>query len=483
MFRICLLSGALKLLISAALAAFSANAAALPEDGLSARIRSARTLLRSGQVDQALEQAALAERLAPGQAEVAALVGEIHFRKAEFESAEQKFLYALAKNANCAQAHLGLGRLDQLHFRRTAARDRFRQAYSIDPSNPSILRACASVAADPQEEMALLEEYLKAGAGEPREQLEAALGHIQFHRRLGDRKLSVVDGPYRRYRLQMSSWAPGPGPSTGLLLKVSINGSQPLRLVLDTGASGVYVSAKAAAKLGLEHLADSGARGVGETGSLLATKTLARTLRIDDLQLRNCIIEVTDRPVTAQADGVIGASLFEQFILELDARRRTLDLVPYPDGPPDADAQEQRWANRDRSVAPGMEHLVPVCQVGHLLLVNTKLNNGKGGYLVLDTGAAFTSVSNQLAGSMTRPFAAPLAGAGGRLAAAARAGAVRIRIADYDLADTDVITFDFRPVSNQEGVEISGLIGYPVLSRSPLTIDYRNGLIGFARGK
>ena len=44
-------------------------------------------------------------------------------------------------------------------------------------------------------------------------------------------------------------------------------------------------------------------------------------------------------------------------------------------------------------------------------------------------------------------------------------------------ADVDPIAFDLREISRQEGVEISGLIGYPALSRGVLTIDYRDGLI------
>jgi len=33
------------------------------------------------------------------------------------------------------------------------------------------------------------------------------------------------------------------------------------------------------------------------------------------------------------------------------------------------------------------------------------------------------------------------------------------------------------------GLEISGLIGYPMLSHCALTLDYRDGLIGFDRGR
>ena len=41
----------------------------------------------------------------------------------------------------------------------------------------------------------------------------------------------------------------------------------------------------------------------------------------------------------------------------------------------------------------------------------------------------------------------------------------------------DPIAIDLRTMSRQEGLEISGLIGFPAISKGILTIDYRDGLI------
>jgi hypothetical protein len=456
----------------AALAVFSVVAAESPE-----------TLLRSGQVDEALAEALAADRAEPGRADVAVLLGNIYLRKAQLQEAERYFEIALALDPDCAQAYLGLGRLDQLQFRRKSARERFARAYALCPLDASVVHAYASVASDASEEIALLKTYLAVGTREPREQLEAALGHLEFHRRLGERRVGILASPYRKYRLRLKSWSPRPGRPQGLLLAVSINGSKPLRLVLDTGADGIFVHAKAAAKLGLEFLSGAAARGAGEAGPAEATRTLAAKVQAGGVELRNCVVDVVSKPVSPEVDGVIGASVFQQFLLELDAQREFLELVPYPDGPPAQFTDEHMWADRDRALPAGAHQLIPVYQAGHLLLVGTTLADGAAGYLVLDTGAAFTSVSRRVAGATGRPVNLAMAGAGGALGPAERAGAVRLRIGNRDVVDADAITFDFRPVSNQEGLEISGLIGYPVLSRGPLTIDYRDGLVGFNPSK
>lgn len=301
------------------------------KDDLALHVRKVRSLLRSGRLRQALAEASVAERAAPGRAEIIAVLGDINFRRADFETADRDFNAALAIDPMCARAHLGLGRLDQLHFRRRAALQRIVTAYGLNPNDPETVLAYSSVASDRKQETILLERFLALGAEMPREQLESALGRLQFYRRLGSRKLAILDGPYEPYRLPMAVWFSRPGLSNGLLLAVSINGSKPLRLVFDTGAAGIVISPRSAERLGLEYLADAGLRGVGQSG-VETRKMLADSVRVGDLRLRNCVVDVADRALADQIDGAIGSNLFQQFIVRLDAHRRILDLIPYPGG-------------------------------------------------------------------------------------------------------------------------------------------------------
>jgi hypothetical protein len=40
---------------------------------------------------------------------------------------------------------------------------------------------------------------------------------------------------------------------------------------------------------------------------------------------------------------------------------------------------------------------------------------------------------------------------------------------------------DLRPISQLEGIDIAGILGYSTLSKSPFTLDLRHGTVEFAR--
>jgi hypothetical protein len=416
---------------------------------------------------------------APADAQAHVLAGETCYRRADFDGAASQFTTALQARPNVARAYLGLAKLDQLQFRRRSARARIERAYSLDPDDPEILRAYAALAQTPAEEIALLKRYLERGAHESRKDLEMAVARIQVLARLHGRETAVLSSPYAPYRLKLIPWAPVAGPATGVLLKVGVNGGKPLLLALDTGASGIYVSRKAAERLHLEDLVDAAVTGLGEArqDSRLA---LAETVQVGDLGFRNCLVYVTRQPLTDGADGVIGASFFERFLLRLDARRQTLDLFPYPDAPPEAVRGENAWKERDRT-APETNGDLPFYRVEQLVIVPTLVNGRRPGYFVLDTGAAHTAVDRSIAAA-ERPTDSPrilaLASPGGEVRGAASVGPLSFEFGGREFTEPEVATFDFGPASNSYGVRISGLLGYPLLRRSVLRINYRDGLLG-----
>jgi hypothetical protein len=48
------------------------------------------------------------------------------------------------------------------------------------------------------------------------------------------------------------------------------------------------------------------------------------------------------------------------------------------------------------------------------------------------------------------------------------------------LADFSPVSFDLSEMSRQEGVEISGIVGFSTVSKTVVTINYRDGLVGFS---
>jgi Aspartyl protease len=276
----------------------------------------------------------------------------------------------------------------------------------------------------------------------------------------------MLESPYRAYRLPMVPFYSRSARVAGMMLKVSINNGRPLRLLFDTGAKNVVLRARAAEKLGLEFLGASFIGGLGGSGPLVEAKTaLARSLEIEDLRMRNCDVEVAEQFPTPDVDGVIGARLFERFLIRFHARERVLELLPLP----------------EENLSAAWTSFIRVRQVGHLLLVKAAVNQSSSGYFLLDTGASFSSVSYDIVPPTRGPGSSiAVTGVNGQIAGASRISPIQFQFSREPVVDYEVIALDMRRTSAQAGFPISGIIGYPLLSRRTLTLNYRDGLIGIA---
>jgi predicted aspartyl protease len=430
--------------------------------------------LRAGKVESALVRALLAYKAEPGRPSIETLLGDIYYRMADFDKAEAMYRSAETSDPCEARAWLGLGRLDLLNSCRRAARAKFTRAYALDPRDPQVVRAYASNADSVAEEVAILKKYLAMRVEQQRD-LESALGHIIFHEKTGNRKLGVLASKYCRYELPLQASKEGT-----FLLQVRINEGRPQRLILDTGARGIVISARAARDLGLRYLVQSALGGLGNSDATSAQTALADTVRIGDLTYRDCAIDVSDRSLSERADGVIGSVVFQQFLVSLDIPGKRVELLPFEEELPDASQAQEDWADRDRAIPAGMEHFIPIAQISNILLVPTQLKGAGSGYFMLDTGASASSVSRSLAPNVNLTFFGAsfmFHGANGDLQTTYRAYPFELRFANHSFIDPALIALDLRSISNQEGVEISGFIGCPMLSHSRITIDYRDGLL------
>src|SRR6476620_11903362 len=58
--------------------------------------------------------------------------GDIAFRKSNFAAAESSYRDAFSREKTCARGVWGLGRIEELNFRRGSARDYFAAAFRLD---------------------------------------------------------------------------------------------------------------------------------------------------------------------------------------------------------------------------------------------------------------------------------------------------------------------------------------------------------------
>jgi tetratricopeptide (TPR) repeat protein len=432
-------------------------------------VESARSLLAAGHVDEA--EKLIRRNPALGSDPAAqAVLGDILFRRADFEGAARSYQAALAVNPKCARAYWGLGRIELAQFRGKSARDFMARAFGLDPRDPEIIASYADFMEDATSRSTLLWNVVQLTQHSDLRRAEESLGRLEIERRLNGNRPARLESPYKGYAIQLSLFQPVSFRPDGLTVPVRINHGRVLHLLLDTGANGIAVSARTAAQLGLEPVTASGIAGLGGSGGLgSATRMLAKSVSIGELSYENCLVDATRQTLTSGADGVIGMNLFEAFEIRLDARARLLQLTPF--------AEQPSTLAYDRHLPKNSGKSALVYGFRHLLLMPAKVKDREGLFL-LDTGSAATTISRDfgtpaLPGYNSRPFT----GVNGEIADALRLSPVTLRIAGRNYSDREPVSVDLSELSQRQGVQISGILGFSALRYGPVTINYRDGLV------
>jgi Aspartyl protease len=281
------------------------------------------------------------------------------------------------------------------------------------------------------------------------------------------RSVPQIGAQDQSHTLKLTSFAIPPGAPLGLLLKVRIDNGPVLRLLLDSGAQFIVLDKNAAAKSGYAGGSELDLVGMGRLPKA-ARMAKAGTVTVGDLVFHDCTLIVAGGKVLDGVDGVIPLSLFAGFLVHLDLPGKTLDLRPY--SPPG-------------SVDDG--HLSPVRAHNDLLFIKGVLNDSREGYVLLDTGASFNVISESTARALKYP---PLFASSVRLQSGAGAiegsmypTEVRFRFGSQVVPANPVMVVGLQHFEQYNQIEVAGILGYPALRESILTINYRDGLVGIDR--
>jgi tetratricopeptide (TPR) repeat protein len=422
-----------------------------------------RQLLNAGQTEQAERLARTA--LAAGDDDaLLCLSGDIHYRRANFTEAARAYQAAIALNPANARAWYGLGRIEHAHFRTAQARDLFAKAFSLNHRDTDIILAYADFVTDPAAKSILYDNVARLANADQPERAVRAVAQRQIYQRLDGRLPSRLASPYVAYRLPLTGFRPLSSAQDGILVAARINGAKPLRLLLDTGARGIALNPHAARDLALETIVASALSGFGDDPAGESRLALAHTIAFGDLTFEECLVEISARSLTTGADGVIGADIFRDFQIGVDARAGLLQLSPFDD------------LSKEAPRTP-----VPAVGIRNLLLLKTRVEGGKEGLFLVDTGAAYTAVARDyLPATQQTGNSVALQGVRGPLAGAFRAGPLTLQVAGLPLVETAPLAMDLRPISQLEGIDIAGILGYSTLSKSPFTLDLRHGTVVFS---
>jgi tetratricopeptide (TPR) repeat protein len=441
----------------------------------------ARVYLKQHKVAEAYDAAMKAVALTPDRAPAMVALGEVYYRQGKLAEAEELFFKPL-RNCNLdARAFLGLTHIywATLNFKR--AKDDIDQAYKIDPQDPDIRRAYMQTLSG-AERVQFLKGYL-AGAtnddAESRENLEQELAVMENENYAQEHNCRMVTN-VTKTETRLEPLLYGPQNIRGYGLMVKLNGVSS-RLMLDTGASGILVDSKVAAKA-----------GIGDKGAATGFVGYAEKIQIGELEFQGCIVEVATGRSVLGDDGLIGADVFRHFLVDVDMPNAKFKLSPLPsipDEPATTTSLDTKSVGvrhfRDRYVPPEMKDYTRIFLIGHDMLIPTRVNDSAAKLFLIDTGSFDDTLSPAAAKEVTklsRDENTQVKGLNGNVKQVYRASEVKLQFSHFYQKRQDLVTFDLTNISNATGTEVSGVLGFAMLFLLDMKIDYRDGLVDFTYG-
>jgi tetratricopeptide (TPR) repeat protein len=434
---------------------------------------------------------------------------ELLFRQGRIPDAERIFVPLINAGGAPARAYLGLARISSATGLYAREYRLILRAHDVDPNDPDVQKAWMGTLSR-RDRAKFLESYLagphgddadtERGLREYLETLKARLGMPAACRLVSDvtatetELLPLLTDAKHIHRMG---------------LPVVING-QKSKLMLDTGAGGITINRRLAARAGVRRLASISIGGVGDKGDAKGYSAYADSIRIGNLEFRNCPLQVVDKGSVGDEEGLIGADVFQQFLIELDFPKRKLNLSQLsarPGEPPvkpslamdddepgsasdpkvvDNDAQGASPAPApkyfDRFIGPEMKGYAGVLRFGHMLLLPTNINEVKGKLFLIDSGAFDNVITPDAAREVTKVQGMSemtVKGLSGEVDKVYDTGAVVLEFGGRRQKMTAMAAFDLSNISRSAGTEVSGILGFPTLNVLNLKINYRDALVKF----
>jgi predicted aspartyl protease len=271
----------------------------------------------------------------------------------------------------------------------------------------------------------------------------------------------------------------------GFGLSVKLNGVSS-KLLLDTGAGGILVNSKIAEKARIKRVVQTDLKGIGDKGAAAGYIGYADSIRVGDLEFQDCYVKVVDKGFGE--DGLIGTDFFSNFLIDLDfpnSKFRLSQLPSRPDEPGSAAGQSpssEAVKFHDRYIAPEMKSFTPVFRFGHMLLIQTRVNDVGPKLFLIDTGAFSNTITPSAAREVTKVSSdsnVTIKGLSGNVKEVFRADQLTLQFGRFRQKNVDIVAFDTKSISDSIGAELSGILGFAMLRILEIKIDYRNGLVDF----
>ncbi len=453
--------------------------------------------------------------------------GEVWFRQGKVFEAEKEWVDVVNSGYPEARAFLGLARVRNALAMYQSAKKMIDHAHEIDPDDPDIQDEWMSTLSRSQR-VRYLETALAGDNNWDADRRADVASYLQYLKERAKQKSS----PCRLVSKVAATETPlvrlleDPTHLRGYGLTVSLNGHKS-SLMLDTGAGGILVKRAIAEHAGISKITETKVMGIGKKGRRDAYVGIADSVKIGNLEFQNCPIEVMESSTVAGEEGLIGADVFEDFLVDIDFPKEKLRLSQLPkrpgetgqslalknnedddsdDSAPPADSDSanhkpaattaaapatssspqssgpQSSGPQDRYVAPEMKSYTGVLLFGHDLLVPTSIGKVSSKLFLLDTGSLFNFISPAAAREVTKVHTegdVTVEGISGRVDKVYTANKAVLQFGRLRQENQDITAFDTTPLSDDLGTEVSGFLGFAMLHMLEIKIDYRDALIDF----
>jgi len=416
-------------------------------------------LVALGRFEDALEHAAARGDNFESSPALRGAVGGALFRAGRLDAAEAMLAPLANEPEASARGLIALARL-------RAAAGRHDEAASLGAralerggnDDPWVLFWAAECVADRDLAIELLERYLALNPRGQDDWIEAARGTLELQAALGDRGVWIPTNVPERVVVPLRLVWDDHGRKLGYVVEARIGPKdKPVKLMLDTGSTGLFLVERMARKRGFEFLARETAFGGGGDKRHANRRGLFSTFRLGELRFSSALAGTTRTELEpyGRYHGLLG-------IQALAGYRAELDL----------DAQQLTLTRMDETgEGSGGE---PFWMVSGQMLVQARADSGDPGLFLFDTGATWSILSSRYASTIAGVHSEPTTGVrgfGGSVEGASIVRGTAVRFAGRTSGESGLRSFDMSVRSAVGGVEVSGFIGLDVLDRVRITID------------
>jgi hypothetical protein len=129
-----------------------------------------------------------------------------------------------------------------------------------------------------------------------------------------------------------------------------------------------------------------------------------------------------------------------------------------------------------------MVNWTEVFRFGHIMLVPTSVNDSKPMLFGIDTGALSNLLSLRApkqVGKVSPDYRDLVGGLNGEVNKVFCSDKATSRFGQQRQSNQGIVTFDLSTESPHTGTEVSGLLGFAMLRKVEVKLDYRDGLVDF----